>query len=288
MLSGRPHICLQCLAALLLLPLSICLAGDGGDSLRVAGCRGVNQDSLRLVSQTDEYLEAIGRLPIPRACAELDFMLGSVQSDSIRNMVATRAYRFFRASKVMGSENVSVYIYDKWFATFKAVFPDIDELDDAEFYAFVNRQSLIGCKAPELTVNTLDGEEITLPSKGRISIIYFYSTECPKCLYTSLKLKEYLNSHSVDLDLFTVYTGSELQRAQEYTVRELNVSNTCKTMVYHTDGGDTDYPVKYGVVQTPRLFLVLGDGTVVGRNLDVDALSALLESIVDNCVEKFS
>ena len=44
---------------------------------------------------------------------------------------------------------------------------------------------------------------------------------------------------------------------------------------------DSDFQRKYGVLQTPRMFLISPDGTIVGRGLDVPALSQLLHSIFD-------
>ena len=36
---------------------------------------------------------------------------------------------------------------------------------------------------------------------------------------------------------------------------------------------------KYGILKTPRLFLVSPDGIVIGRGLDVEALQTMLEGI---------
>jgi hypothetical protein len=42
---------------------------------------------------------------------------------------------------------------------------------------------------------------------------------------------------------------------------------------------DSDYQRKYGVIQTPRIFLVDPDGVIVGRGLDAKALSRMLDDI---------
>lgn len=230
-----------------------------------------------LLARMTEYLNAMDTLPIPAAEAEVDYMISSIGDSLFRNTAAVEAYRHFRSSKYMGSENVAIHIYDKWFASYRTVFDNIDELDEAELYAFVNRRSLIGCKAPELLFEDADGDTLTVPSNsGRKSILFFYSVGCPKCLYISLTMSKYLNESNPDLDLYTIYTGEDDAAWHIYTERELKITAP-STRVRHLRGGLTEYATAYGVIQTPRLFLVDENGVIIGRNLDTEALSRLLE-----------
>lgn len=235
-------------------------------------------DTAALHRQLDKYLAQIDLLSIQAAEAETDFLISAVTDSLLRSDVATYAYNHFRASKYMGAENVAIHIYNIWFATFKAVFPSIEQLDDAELFAMFNRRSLIGAKAPELTLENERGDSLVIPAKtkGRYCVIYFYSAGCPKCLYTSIKLKEFLSKKHPKLSFYAVFTGDDDAAWQAYTMRELKVVNNCRTKVYHLKGGDSDYPLSYAVVQTPRLFLVNPDGIIIGRNLDVPALEKLL------------
>lgn len=230
-----------------------------------------------VLQKSEEYLAAMDRLPIPQAQAEVDFMISSVQDSTLRNQVAVRAYRHFRDSKVMGAENIAVYIYDNWFASFKAVFNNIDDLDEAEFHSFINRQSLIGAKAVPLDFSDERGRTVTLPSRKRMSVIYFYTTECPKCLYTSIGMRDLLNAGRYRLDVYAVYVGEDLAAWHKYVSKELKINKNCRTKVHHLLGGDTEYAVPYGVVQTPRLFLTDKSGTIIGRHLDPQALETLLK-----------
>lgn len=233
----------------------------------------------------DNYLQEVDKLAIPSACEECNFIIASVPDSILRNHVAEHVYRHFRKSKFMGAENVAVYIYDKWFAPFRTVFEDMNELDEAEFYAFVNRSSLIGTKAPTLKFPSARKDSVTVPlpvkkhsaRKSRKSIIYFYSSDCPKCLFTSVSLAKLLNGSKYDVNLYTIYTLEDKERWQKYIRNELDVKTNCRTKVYHLYGGDVEYVVPYSVTQTPRLFLVDENGVVTGRNLDVHALKILLE-----------
>lgn len=260
---------------------ALVLASCGVTSPRQASSQASQQEAQtssldNLFSRQDEYLAAIDHMSIPAACMEVDAMISVARDSVIRDSVAVRSYRHFRNSKVMGSENVAVHIFDTWFATYKILFPTIDEFEDASLYAFVNRQSLIGSKPSELTMTDLNGQEVTFPShNGHRTIVYFYSADCPKCLLTSLELKKFIVSKCPDVELFTIYTGDDIAVWNTYVAKNLNIPSS-KGTICHLHGEDTDFVSVYGVIQTPRLFLLDENGVIIGRNLDVDALSKLL------------
>lgn len=229
-----------------------------------------------VLAKMEEYLAAIDYLEIPAAQMEVDFMISSVADSTLREKVAVGAYKHFRNSKVMGSENVAVHIFDNWFANFNQHFDTLDEYEEAEFYAFINRQSLIGATAATIEMNDENGLPVTFPAMAEKSIIYFYTTGCPKCLYTSLKLREFLQNRDEKIEVFAIYTGSDQIEWRKYIEIEFNLPSDCKSVIKHLNAEDADFVVQYGVIQTPRLFLVDENGVVVGRNLDVEALSRLL------------
>jgi hypothetical protein len=56
-----------------------------------------------------------------------------------------------------------------------------------------------------------------------------------------------------------------------------------KTRVRHLwdPGLNSDFQRKYGVIQTPRMFLIAPDGTILGRGLDARALAQLLRPVFE-------
>lgn len=240
----------------------------------------------RISSKLDEYLKAVDTLPLAEAQAELDFMISSVMDDSLRSNVATAAYRHFRESKLMTSDNLAVYLYDKWFEPCDALLPTIDEFEEASLHAYVNRNSLIGSKACSLTMEDIAGEEKSLPQNGRYDVIFFFSATCPKCLYTAGQLCDYfarkgvyakLKRKRLKINVYTVYTGDDLQEWESYVHKHFGFVKRCGLKVYHLKAGEADIVSDYGVIQTPRLFLVDRENVIIGRNLDVPALSKLLK-----------
>ncbi len=249
-------------------------------------CIPAERAGAQIAGKLDSYLSAIDGMTPEAACAEVDFIISSVQDDELRNQVAAACYNHFRDSRLMGSENVAVYIYDNWFADFKTLFPSVEEFEEAGLYAFVNRSSLIGAQAPELVLQDSRGEEVRLPAEGRKSVIFFYSATCPKCLYTALQLRDLVNRaglyrkkriKGLKLNVYTVYTGDDEAQWADFREHNLDFAKRCGIKTYNLTGGDADYVSAYGVIQTPRLFLIGADGTVIGRNLDVPSLFLLLK-----------
>ena len=76
------------------------------------------------------------------------------------------------------------------------------------------------------------------------------------------------------MDFVAVYAGDHMQEWDEYVSRHLAVSSEAVSAEHLWDPEvDSDYQRKYGVIQTPRLFLIAPDGTIIGRGLDAKALS---------------
>ena len=181
----------------------------------------------------------------------------------------------------MGSETVAIHILDEWFFSGKVkMYNDIDLLN-AKIFADFNRQSLIGLKAPQLTLLTRNNESRDLFSEapGAYKILYFYDAGCAKCKYETPRLVSLLAEGEYPVELIAVYVGDSTQAWDEYVAKYYSVLQAGDVQITHLwdPEVDSDFQRKYGVLQTPRMFLISPDGTIIGRGLDTSALAQLLE-----------
>ena len=226
----------------------------------------------------EEYYDALKHESLAVQQAECDFLIESTDDPVLRQFIAQDIYRHYINSPVMGAENVAVYVFDKWFA------PGLVEMDPAELlgakvYAEFNRRSLIGAKAQPLEMETLDGERIEIMGSdhsGKYSILYFYDVDCSKCKVESILLRNFLSVHDFPVDFYAIYVGDNRQQWESYAAARLGVEGAKHLWDPQLE---SDFQRKYGVLQTPRLFLVAPDGVILGRGLDVDALEIMLEDI---------
>lgn len=239
-----------------------------------------------------EYVAAIAPLDNKAKETECDFLINTCRDSLTRQYVATWLYRHYMSSPVMGVEEVAIYLTDNWFASGKVKMPDEVEMMNARIYADFNRQSLIGCSAPGMTLRGRDGtvhdvfggndaEETELPVK-RYSVLFFYDTGCPNCLAQTILLRNLFQDENMPLDLYAVYVGADSLSWDKYVETRLDIKSDVVKVNHLWDPElDSGFQRKYGVIQTPRLFLVDRDWTIVGRGLDAPALASMLKNMLE-------
>lgn len=241
-------------------------------------------DSLELQKlnrKLEEYLKALERESIETKCAEADFLIEACQDSIVRQFTALKIYTHFINSKVMGDEGVAIGIFDNWFASGKIKMKSELDLMNARIYSEFNRSSLIGEKAPELTMENIDGETLNLFSHnpGKYSILFFYDTDCPKCRIESILLRNLLKSKDYPVDFYAIYTQSDREKWTNYVNNEFTLNGCTQINVQHLWDPEiaSNFQIKYGILQTPKLFLVSDTGIITGRNLDCQSLEILLD-----------
>ncbi len=239
-----------------------------------------------LEAKLAEYFVALKYESLDVQKEEADFLIESTSDSLVRQFVACSVYDHFMDSKVMGAEAVAVHVYDRWFAPGKVKMNNDMDLLNARIFADFNRLSLIGEKAPGLVVESVDGSQVELfteaDKSGRYRVLFFYDADCAKCKLESIMLSNVLETEDFPIDFVAIYAGDNRQKWESYVADRLSF-DVSKTKVMHLWDPtlDSDFQRKYGVLQTPRMFLVRPDRVIIGRGLDTQALSMMLHDIFD-------
>ena len=227
-----------------------------------------------LGAKLEEYFAALAGDPIPVQNAECDYLIESCKDSLTRQFVALKIYDHYLNSKIMGDEGVAVHIADTWFIPGKVAMKDDMDLLNAKVFAEFNRQAQLGAAAPGLVARDPDGAPVTLPVEGEYTVLYFYDTTCSTCRIETPRLCNFLQNTDFPLKAVAFYTGDDADAWDRYRATSL----TAPGLVHVWDPElESDFQRKYGVLQTPRMFLIAPDGTVVGRGLDTPALQILTE-----------
>lgn len=242
-------------------------------------------DSLQLRAldaKLAEYFKAMDREDFEVQKAECDFIISSANDPDLRQIIAEKVFDHYLDSKRMGAEAVAIHVFDVWFASGKVLMSDQIKFLNAKIFADFNRQSLLGCKAPELKMQTMLGDSLAVfPSNDkRYKVLYFYDVDCAKCKAQSILIRNLLDSENFPIDFYAIYVGDNKSEWEKYAAERMSIESK-KTRVHHLWDSTlgSDFQRKYGVVQTPRLFLVSPNGVIVGRGLDARALSLMLKDI---------
>ena len=256
--------------------LSLAAAAQGLDSLKQAA----------LSQKLDEYFREIETQGTEVQKEECDFLISSATDSLVRQFIALTAYEHYLTSPVMGSEAVAIHVLDNWFIPGKVKMKDDIDLINARVLADFNRNSLIGMHAPQISMQTIDGQEISLfgdrpaDGKNRFSVLYFYDTDCSKCRVETILLRNILEDNDFPIDFYAIYSGDNRESWETYLQERMNVTGENMTVTHLWDPSlDSDFQRKYGVLQTPRLYLVRPDGVIMGRGLDAENLYVMLRDI---------
>ena len=207
---------------------------------------------------------------------ECDFMISSCADSLTREHVARALFDHYAGSMVMGEEAVAIYIYDNWFANGKLSIGGEYVAMDAEIFATFNRQNLIGCDAPRITLEKPCGGKMEIPAEGRTSILFFFDTACSKCRFTIAALPAALDEVDFPVNFYAIYCGSDKKSWAEFR-RDFRLGNPKIKVTHLWDPDyDSDYQLKYGVISTPKTFVVEPQGTILGRRLEPDSLKELM------------
>ena len=227
-----------------------------------------------------EYFRAMEREDLEVQKYECDYIIESAQDPQLRQYIAEKVYDHYIESQRMGAEGVAVYVYDKWFAGKGLKMSDEIKQLNARVYADFNRSSLLGCKAPDLRMQTLQGDSLTVFPSGdkRFKVLYFYDVDCAKCKVQTILLRNQLNTRDYPLDFYAIYVGDNKASWERYASEHLNVEAPATEIHHLWDASlSSDFQRKYGVLQSPRLFLINPAGVIAGRGLDAVSLTEMLE-----------
>ena len=272
------------LSYLLVLLLTVSAIGVQSFTMRThaQGLDSLKRQALSL--KLEEYFRALRDEPLPVQEQECDFLIESSSDSLVRQFVAETIFNHFVDSKVMGAENVAVHVFDKWFLSGLVKMQSKSDFVTSKVFADFNRTSLLGRKAPALAMEDLRGGVVELfgpmDKGGAFRVLYFYDTSCTKCRVETILLRNLLSVKDYPVEFYAIYAGDDRQAWMSYVSESFNVDFPSAKVSHIWDPELTsDFQRLYGVVQTPRMFLIGPDGTILGRGLDTKALEQLLEGV---------
>lgn len=248
-------------------------------------------DSLQLCaldSLVDTYANSLFLESAAVKEAECNFMIESVADSAARTRVANRLYNHYHDSALMGDEEVAIFLWDNWFYNAKLrVIPSGGRSEEEEFYdrqlfADLNRPTLLGEKAPQLVAKAPNGARVKLPSAGEVSVLFFYDTDCGKCKLESAVLPKALESSKEKLVFYAFYTGSDRKAWKKWRQSFKLDNNNIKVLHVWDPHFGSDFLRLYGVISTPKLYVVNSEGRIFGRRLEVENLGGVLDLLYES------
>lgn len=214
--------------------------------------------------------------------SKADQLISSADDSLDKAFIAYNLFDHFYHSKIMGYEEVALYIADNYFLNKRLNWPDEEGFLLLKMFAEFNRSSMIGMLSPELSLPDSLGKPVSVRNTdARYKLLFFYDVDCAVCkAYTYKLMKDLKTFNSESIAVFRIYTQSDREKWIDW-VRRLDkafpVSD--KVSVYDVWDPDfsSDFQRKFGVVSTPQLLLLDRDNFIIGRKLDPNAVSTIID-----------
>lgn len=250
------------------------------------------QDSLSRYAGLDslltEFYTVLARETVESKVAQFDALISTCTDSAMRSHVTLAVLDHYRHSRLMGEEGVAIGVYDKWIKSGRVKPRSEFEAAELELFANFNRHSLIGMTAPKVDLRRPHGHRLeTIPSEGKVAVLFFFDTSCSKCNLESRVLPGVLGKVDFPMNFYAVYVGSDKKSWKRFR-HNFKIPNQQITLHHLWDPEmDSGYQRLYGVVGTPRMFVVWKDGEILGRRLEVTNLQEIINYIsLANAKEK--
>lgn len=235
-------------------------------------------------SLLEQYYSALLLEDTQTKCAEVDFLVDSCKDSLLRQHIACGIFKHYLDSPLMGEEEVSLHVYDRWFAPGIVVFPTDEQDFEAQLFATFERQSMLYMQGQGLELYGPDSEDVLFPGDTFLQVIVFYDTSCTKCkaLFSLLpaSLESFFEAREMPLDtaleLYLVYTGTSEEQWKGFRDSFKCFAPQVKTVHAWDPEMESGYQLKYGVTTTPRMLLLTPGGMIIGRRLETDSLLELM------------
>ena len=247
--------------------------------------RAWSEEELRMILRT------LDGKPVEELVAKIDQWMAAEKDSSARVRFAQTAFEHYGSSPIMGYERVALYLADNYLLT-----PGFGLSDEEEFhitwYTQITRPNQIGATAPDLTFRDPLGYPIPLHRlPGDYLVLWFVDDQCPICQseYEHLNswLKEWISQPTCNLPLVRCYVGDALSRWTTYREgHPLPQSDSLSVWDAWDPDFETGFQIHYGVISTPKLFLISHEDLIVGRNLNTESLRHLLQTKTDPNYQK--
>ena len=232
-----------------------------------------------LDSLLTQFYAALEREEVPVKNAEFDTLIESCRDSLTRQHVALSIFDHYRFSRVMGEEAVAVHIFDEWIDSGRVETRSEFELFEAERFALENRKTLLGMTAPKVTLRKICGGKKTIPEDGRISVLFFYSPGCAKCRLETHALPSVLAEVQFPMNFYAVNVDAD-RRAWKAFRKALVTSNRKVRMIHLWDPeSESTLLIDYGIFSTPKVFVAMEDGEIIGRRLEMENLLQIIQYI---------
>ncbi|MEG2339695.1 MAG: DUF5106 domain-containing protein [Odoribacter sp.] len=184
-------------------------------------------------------------------------------------------FNFALESNIMGMDAAFVYIAKKYYLTGQADWVDKENRDKIEREVLLTQYNLLGMKAQELKLPTMDGTWVSLDeTEAPFTLLLFWEADCGHCKKQVPLVKTQLldKFKPYGFKVFAVHTQNDKDKWEKF-VTEHELFDFVNCWDPHNQ---TNFRVYYHIESTPIMYLLDKDKKIIAKKLDLDQLEDLL------------
>ncbi len=178
-----------------------------------------------------------------------------------------------KTSTLMDPQAVFVNMVEKYFTYERAFWSDSVEVYALQQRAYEMSASLTGKKGPDVKANDPNGQLRSIyEMKSPYIIVYMWNPECEHCAEQTPQLvRNYAAWKNQGIDVYGIAVNTEdaawRGAIQKYGMPWVNVFDKTNKSIYG----------KYYVDNTPEIYVLNPDRTIIAKNLQVDQIMTVIE-----------
>lgn len=185
---------------------------------------------------------------------------------------------FAETSKIMGMDEVFVYLVENYYMKGDATWLDNEALNKYIDRAMKIAPNVIGNVAPEVKMIDIDKKEHKLSDvKAKYTILVFWSADCGHCQHEIPLLDSVYNAElkQKGTKVFAVRTEGDETKWQEF-IKKNNLTDWIN--VYDPER-KSDFVSKYDVYSTPVIYVLDEKKIIRGKRLDHTTIPQVIEML---------
>lgn len=184
-------------------------------------------------------------------------------------------------SKIMGMDAAMVAFAEKYYLTGEATWADKEFLDKLETRVREMKPTLIGNKAQELRMESLEGQVYSLHElNAEIMILAFFEPSCGHCKKEIPKLYREVFEPYRDkgVQVFAVYTMADREEWTNF----INEHELYDWINVYDPYHQTHFRDFYDIKTTPSIYILDRNKKIIAKKLDVDQMPGFLDYVLSN------
>ena len=226
----------------------------------------------------DEYLENLTYKHPDSIKASCSYLLSMAEPNKETfRYVLVKLTNKYETSKIMGMEEIFVFLAEDYYLQGKAYWADEDLLEKFRNRVKELKPNLIGSVAPEIELVDSMMRPLSLSSlNNRFIILYFFDPDCGHCKKTTPVLSRLYNEiKSMDVEVFAACTVTDVDKWKKY------INSNKLTWVNGIDPNHrSNFRADYDIKSTPMIYILNKDKEIIAKRLGVEQIKDFIERMI--------